>query len=37
MSYGLNAVLKYEPTTNDAVSNPSSDQPPTCAGALSTR
>jgi len=37
MSYGFNAVLKHISTFNDAVSNPSCDQPPSDNGALSTR
>jgi hypothetical protein len=37
MSYGFNAVLTQIPSFNDAVSDPSSVQPPTCKGASSTR
>ncbi|MDH6261279.1 hypothetical protein M2427_005224 [Bradyrhizobium sp. BR13661] len=37
MSYGFNAVLTEVSSSNDAVSNPSCDQPPTCDGAQSTR
>lgn len=37
MSYGFNAVLTQVPSFNDAVSDPSSDRPPTCEGAQSTR
>jgi hypothetical protein len=37
MSYGFNAVLTEVSSSDDAVSNPYCDQPPTCIGAPSTR
>ena len=37
MSNGLYAVLTLALSFNDAVSDPSCEQPPTCVGALSTR
>jgi len=37
MSYGFNAVLTQFRSFDDAVSDPSSDQPPRCEGAQSTR
>ena len=37
MSYGFNAVLTLASSFNDAVSNPSCDQPPIGEGAQSTR
>jgi hypothetical protein len=37
MSNGLNAVFFQIHFSNNAVSEPSSDQPPTCVEALSTR
>jgi hypothetical protein len=37
MSYGFNAVLILASSFNDAVSDPSSEQPPIVEGAQSTR
>lgn len=37
MSYGFDAVFFSLDLTNDTVLDPSSNEPPTCPGALSTR
>jgi hypothetical protein len=37
MSYGFYAVLTQIPSFDDAVSDPSCVQPPSCEGAPSTR